>query len=56
MTTPEPDISHGMGMEDYCLGRPNRADQASDPAAYRAGWDEAGSEQARQALAAEQAH
>ncbi len=32
------DISNGQGHEDAVSGERNRADEALDPAAYRAGW------------------
>lgn len=48
--TTEQDISEAMGIEDYTLGRPNRAQQSPTPSLYRAGWDYAASEAAREAL------
>lgn len=45
------DVSEGMGIEDYTLGRPNRAQQSPTPELYRQGWDYAAAEEAREARA-----
>jgi hypothetical protein len=39
ITTEDPgDVSNGQGYEDAVTGQPNRASEAPDPDAYRAGW------------------
>lgn len=52
--TPEvADISEAMAIEDYTLGRPNRAQQAPSPELYRQGWDFAVAEDRRRLEAQE---
>lgn len=47
--TPEAvDISESMAIEDYTLGRPNRAQQAPSPDLYAQGWEYAAAEEARE--------
>lgn len=45
--TYEQDVSEGMGIEDYTLGRPNRSRQAPNSRLYQQGWDYAHAEACR---------
>jgi hypothetical protein len=53
-TPADPDISESMGVEDYTLDRPNRADSAPDPSAYARGWSQAALAEAEQRCVAQE--